>query len=88
VKSVTPSKHSMGVEFTAEVTSSCSHLFYLNTHATESALANTNVDFSNVMDEGVRLGAARQDVLNSTALTVSNVTASASTGMILNVTAQ
>ena len=86
------------------------HLFYLNTHATDPALFNSNVNFSNVVDEGVRLGVARDtvgnsgsgfanslklsctgctvdgytshrpdgfmDVLDSTDLTVSNVTAS------------
>jgi hypothetical protein len=35
------------------------HLFYLNTHATDPALFNNNVHFSNIVDEGIRVGTAR-----------------------------
>jgi hypothetical protein len=35
------------------------HLFYLNTHSTDPALFNSNIHFSNVTDEGIRLGSAR-----------------------------
>ena len=94
------------------------HLFYLNTHATDPALFNTNVHFSNVVDEGVRSGGPRDrpgdsgsgyanslklscvdctvdgytshrpdgfmDVLDSTNLTVSNVTATFDSLFIYN----
>jgi hypothetical protein len=35
------------------------HLFYLNTHATDPKLFNNNVHFTNIVDEGVRVGTAR-----------------------------
>ncbi len=35
------------------------HLFYLNTHSADPALFNSNLHFSNVVDDGIRLGAAR-----------------------------
>jgi hypothetical protein len=94
------------------------HLFYLNTHATDPALFNTNVHFSNIVDLGIRSGVARDrpgdsgsgyanslklscvdctvdgytshrpdgfmDVLDSTNLTVSNVTATFDSLFIYN----
>jgi hypothetical protein len=35
------------------------HLFYINTHAADAGLDNINVHFSNITDEGVRVGVAR-----------------------------
>jgi hypothetical protein len=35
------------------------HLFYINTHATDPGLDNINIHFSNITDEGVRVGVAR-----------------------------
>jgi hypothetical protein len=35
------------------------HLFYINTHAADPGLNNINIQFSNIVDEGVRIGVAR-----------------------------
>jgi hypothetical protein len=35
------------------------HLFYINTRAADPGLGNSNVHFSNIVDEGVRIGTAR-----------------------------
>jgi hypothetical protein len=35
------------------------HLFYLNTRAADAGLGNSNLHFSNIVDEGVRVGSAR-----------------------------
>jgi hypothetical protein len=40
------------------------HLFYLNTHATDPGLFNSNIHIANVVDEGPRIGVARDKAGN------------------------